>query len=90
MKLKKLLGGLLAASMVLSLAACGGGDGDSQTGGNAGGSTGGGAASGTEAGGSAGGAAANGEMPVVKAALPGVLVMTDFPLAQEEMNNILG
>ena len=70
MKLKKLLGGLLAASMVLSLAACGGGDGDSQTGGNAGGSTG-GAVSGTEAGGSAGGAAANGEMPVVKAALPG-------------------
>lgn len=90
MKLKKLLGGLLAASMALSLAACGGGDGDSQTGGgNAGGT--GGAASGTEAGGNTGGsgAAANGDMPVVKAAIPAPLDMTDAPMVQEEMNKIL-
>lgn len=84
MKWKKLLSGLLVAAMTFSLAACGGGDDGGQAKDNTGD-----AVSGTEAGENTGGAE-NGDMPVVKAALLGMLDTTDAPLVREEINKILG
>lgn len=92
MKLKKLLSCLLAVVMIVSLSACGGGDG------NGGGDTSAGDKS-TQAGTQAGqaeteksgdeNAAANGDMVTVRAAFVGVLDMTDAPMVQDAMNKIL-
>lgn len=84
---KKISAGLLAAMMTFSLAACGGNDtADSSSAGSGTETAGSSAGSGAAAGGSS---AADGDLPVVKTAFLSAYDMTDAPIVQEAMNQIL-
>ena len=85
MKLKKLLSCILAAAMVLSVAACGGNSSQTTSQDNTGAQA---ADSAKEDNGDAA-QAQNGDMVTARAALIGVLDMTDAPMVQEAMNEIL-
>ncbi len=83
MKLKRVMGWLLASAMIVSLAACGGGSGSSDTSGS------GGTAGSSADSGSSASSVDTGDMVTVQVAMPSFYDMTDAPMVNEAINEIL-